>query len=71
MFCWGIVFLGSAIEGECVQEGCALGLRRDVWKMRSLRAQMRRRGEILSPGESAKGMNSPLKLAPLQTALRQ
>ena len=28
-------------------------------------------GEILSPGEAAKGMNSPLKLAPLQTALRQ
>ena len=28
-------------------------------------------GKLLSPGESAKGMNSPLKLAPLQTALRQ
>ncbi len=28
-------------------------------------------GEILSPGGSAKSMDSPLKLAPLQTALRQ
>ncbi len=38
--------------------------------MRSLRAQMQKGGNSKS-GESAKGMNSPLKLAPLQTALRQ
>ena len=51
VFGWtGLVALFSeiAIEGECVQEGCAFGLRRDVWKMRSLRAQMQKGGNSKS-----------------------
>ena len=53
MFGWtGLVALFSeiAIEGECVQEGCAFGLRRDVWKIRSLRAQMQKGGNSKSRG---------------------